>query len=365
VFDAFPKMMPAAKRRPPSRRGQSLVEFALVSFVLYLILAAILTFGHLLYCSQTVQQAADLAAREIARTPLPPVPNGPFTDPDPNATFLQDVLYGNASSDPNNLTAVRTRIFDDRYLVLSIGQPLAGGEPTYDPPGNDPTQTGSPIGNFPLITQQLLPVMINDQVVTTYDQNGNPKTTMQVLRYPGAVFQDNTGYPTLPGMPQPSGYLVRIPLVSVSGSGTLFNGAPEAITGWLYPIEPIPTTQADPFLVTSPQMGVVALRINYPYQSATMTAFVPRPYPLDDPNSTTNPLVPIVTSLAAVAPPPPGVGQPVSTAYPSSETSVPNGSYGPNGGQYGLGQQAAFLQTVRPYRKVLAAQAIYRREVFQ
>jgi Flp pilus assembly protein TadG len=43
----------------------------LVALVVYLLLAAILTFGHALYVAQGLQQAADLAAREIARTPLP------------------------------------------------------------------------------------------------------------------------------------------------------------------------------------------------------------------------------------------------------------------------------------------------------
>ena len=39
--------------------------------------------------------------------------------------------------------------------------------------------------------------------------------------------------------------------------------------------------------------------------------------------------------------------------------------FGPYGGHYGLGQQVAWNQVVRPYRRVLSAQAIYRREVFQ
>ena len=53
------------------RRGQSLVEFAVVALVVYMLLAAILTFGHALYVAQGLQTAADLAAREISRTPLP------------------------------------------------------------------------------------------------------------------------------------------------------------------------------------------------------------------------------------------------------------------------------------------------------
>ena len=53
------------------RRGQSLVEFAVVALVVYMLLAAILTFGHALYVAQGLQTAVDLGAREIARTALP------------------------------------------------------------------------------------------------------------------------------------------------------------------------------------------------------------------------------------------------------------------------------------------------------
>ena len=47
--------------RRHNRAGQSLVEFAVVSLVLYMLLAAILTFGHMLYVAQGLQGAADLA----------------------------------------------------------------------------------------------------------------------------------------------------------------------------------------------------------------------------------------------------------------------------------------------------------------
>ncbi len=53
------------------RRGQSLVEFAVVALVLYMILAAILTFGHAIYAAQGLQTAADLAAKEDTHAPLP------------------------------------------------------------------------------------------------------------------------------------------------------------------------------------------------------------------------------------------------------------------------------------------------------
>ena len=67
-------------KRGRSRRGQALVEFAVVCLVVYMLLAAILTFGQWLYSAQGLQQAVDVAAREISRTPLPaarPPPEAP------------------------------------------------------------------------------------------------------------------------------------------------------------------------------------------------------------------------------------------------------------------------------------------------
>ena len=73
-------------RRFRRRRGQALVEFAIVSFVLYFLFAGILTFGQLIYSAQSLQPAADVAASELARMPLPATAS------------LYDVLY---SSDPH------------------------------------------------------------------------------------------------------------------------------------------------------------------------------------------------------------------------------------------------------------------------
>ena len=68
------------------------------SLVLYMLIAAVLTFGQAIYSAQSVQQAADSIAREISRTPLPAVPD--TLDPQgPNdPAFLNYVLYGNATS---------------------------------------------------------------------------------------------------------------------------------------------------------------------------------------------------------------------------------------------------------------------------
>jgi hypothetical protein len=317
------------RHRHVNRRGQALVEFAVVCLVVYMLLAAILTFGQILYSAQAIQQAADVAAREISRTPLPAVPTIPTV---PTSNYLKYVLYdGDWHTDPT-LTNLRQRVFDDNLLVLTIDATESGSGITFN--------GGHPIGDFPLVTQQLLPVMI-------YDEVGGQK----LLRYPGALCQSaQQGYASPAGI-SASGYVVRIPVVGTSTTSG----------GWEYPLEAIlDGNGVDGFALNAPtlsgQSGIVALRVNYPYQSATMSGFQPPANPASPPGPPDNPVVPIlagsgVSSLGS----PPGAGSPVVSDF----------QYGPYAGADGLGQQAAWATTVRPYRSLISAQAIYRREVFQ
>ena len=150
----------ARGRRRRNRRGQAVVEFAVVAFVVYILLAGILTFGQILYTAQTLQQAADVAAREISRTPLPPTAD------------LMDVLYGDASTDAS-WQDVRKRVFDDQYLVLTID---AGSSPiTFN--------GGLALGDLPVLNQQLVLLMIPVQPAAD-----GPK----YLVYPGMVLCTDT-----------------------------------------------------------------------------------------------------------------------------------------------------------------------------
>ena len=326
---------------PYNRRGQALVEFAIVCLVVYMLLAAILTFGQILYCSQGLQQAADIAARELARTPLP-----------------ADDTFGRALQDPG----VCGRVYDEHYLVLAID---AGSSPmTFN--------GGHPIGDFPLVIQQIFPLMIYDELVPENIIGPQPLAPVAVLRYPGTVFKDPNPQ-TL--SPPTSGYLVRIPVMQYPPEqppGPIpapLPGVPAQQVQWVSVVEKIPSsanqapspTGPDPFQVSSPQRGVVALRINYPYQSATMSGFQPPSDPTQPPGPSshppTNPVVPIVVDGTVYLPPPSDVGDPVVSALSEG--------FGPYAGHYGLGQQAAWGQMVRPYRSLISAQAIYRREVFQ
>ncbi len=272
-----------------NRRGQALVEFAVVCLAVYLLLAAILTFGQLLYSAQGLQQAVDVAAREISRTPLPAA----MTTSGGTMT-LNYALYGNAAADPS-LTSLRQQVFDDNLLVLSIDsvQSSSGGL-TYN--------GGHLIGDFPVVTQQLMPLMINDQV------NGQ-----QLLRFPGAMFQSAQQGSTSPAGIAYSGYVVRIPLVGPPNA----SGGGQSIINWLYPLEPIlDSNGADAFALNASTVsglsGTVALRINYPYQSASMSGFVPPANPASPPGPPDNPLVPVLANNNGSSSAPPGVGSPVT-----------------------------------------------------
>ncbi len=211
----------------PDRTGQSLVEFAVVALVLYLLLAAILTFGHMLYVAQGLQSAADLAAREISRTPLPPV-----------VTF--ETILDDGSIDD---------IFSKDYLVFDLAT-LSTGQSFFQ----------DVVPSWPLLNRQLATLMIVDRP----DLNGDGTPDRNFIRYPGALLADGSTR---------TGYTVGIPLVT----GRATDGV-ETIR-WVNVVEEIEPADPsdpnhDPFSVSNVRTrGIVALRINYPFQSASMSSF--------------------------------------------------------------------------------------------
>ncbi|MEM1062515.1 MAG: pilus assembly protein, partial [Planctomycetota bacterium] len=113
----------------------------------------------------------------------------------------------------------------------------------------------------------------------------------------------------------------------------------------------------DPFSIDSAERGLVALRINYPFQSPVLSGFRPSPAGRFEPNGAfiNSADDASITELNAADAPGARLGLP----------SVSGGVFtGPYGGDYGLGTQAAFGRPVRPFRRVLTAQAVYRREIF-
>src|SRR5690349_24556776 len=86
-----------------TRRGAVLVEFGLIALALMLFLVVILDFSRAFHGSQVLQQAADVAARELARTPLRA-----------GITF-DDALYN-----PQFDQDVKAKLYDENKLIINL-----------------------------------------------------------------------------------------------------------------------------------------------------------------------------------------------------------------------------------------------------
>jgi hypothetical protein len=143
------------------------------------------------------------------------------------------------------------------------------------------------------------------------------------LRYPGARRVDDRW---------------SIPIVARGGGSETFVEWVPVIEEILPPATVPPRNPlTTPFQASSPERGLVALRINFAFQAATLTAYNQRAVGANR-----------VQNIPVEAP---GL--------------APGEQPGPYAGADGLGKQLALGKTVRPFRRVLTAQGLYRREVFR
>lgn len=210
--------------------------------------------------------------------------------------------FENALQDP----VVRARIYSEEFLIVDLDSLADNSLDAY-------------WADKPILNQQLRNLMI-------LDTEGGRRW----LRYPGAIVDSSA---------TPTGFTVRIPLLIDSGGSETIE--------WHDVVEEIKPTGAatGPFSLLAPapnpieMRGFVALRVNYPYQAAALTGF--RPNPTDAPDEPPNPNL--------------------DYSINADDDTRPGTYTGP----LGLGKQYALGKEVRPFRKVLSAQAIYRREIFQ
>lgn len=271
-----------------------MLEFAFVSLALYLVFAAIIGLGRWIFLVQTAQSAARTIAREASLYPLPA-----------NSTFPQ------ALANPG----FRAAVYSPDFLVVDLAVTPPG-------PALDAAFAAMPVGN-----RSLRPLMIVSDVLVA-------GSVRQLLHLPGAI----TNSPTAP-----SGLTVVVPRVS----------ARDPLTG-AETIEILPVVEEvgpGSFSLQSPDRGLVILRVNVPYQSATLSAYVPG-LPLPGGNVSN---VPLRANDALVAAPL-GIYNPIIGQGPTGA-----GAYS---GTYGLGEHLALGQSLRPFRRLISAQAIFRREVF-
>ena len=135
------------------------------------------------------------------------------------------------------------QVFSEDFLVFDLG--------TLDENQNFFQDI---VPEWPVLNQQLATLMI-------VDDRSIPG--QRLLRYPGALVTSNT---------TESGLTVAIPLfVKRDDDGV------ETLR-WIPVIEEIASDRhPDPFQLSSLHRGIVALRINYPFQSASMSSFRPNP----------------------------------------------------------------------------------------
>lgn len=207
-----------ATRGTRRERGAAIAEFAVVSILLWLLLAGILELGRAFAAQHVLQNAASSAARDLALQALP------------------------AS---NDFTAARGRIFDDGFLVADAAL-LA--RCVTDPQRQELSLNGVRAyfqeHNAPILNQLLLPLWVRDVV------NG-----VEMLRYPGAVLVR----PTATGdCGDGSPYTVQIPERDATGGYQ-----------WRAVVEPLPVDgRQDPFALANG--GWAALEVRYPFQAVGM-----------------------------------------------------------------------------------------------
>ena len=327
-----------AGRRGGNRRGAALVEFGLVALVAYVLVAGGVELGRMIFVSQALQDASRVAARELAVTPLPASDS-----------------FAAALGEPD----VMARIWNPNLLVIDLTCA------NYDDAGLEAYWA-----SLPVVNRALRPVFISESV--DLGVNG----TRHIMRYPGALLKltaapanpcpgtydpaTSTDNPTDlsvaiprvtydPGTGQESGY-VMVPIVAEVRCDP---GGPDAYSPFSLAGVPPPPPSPCAGIAFSP--GIIALAINYPFQSAALSFFHRNPAGPLEPDIS-NPIVADDTAAAAGAP-----ALPPGTDYANPDAGGP-GLYN---GVLGLGTQFALAQRVRPYRSLITGQAIYRREVFQ
>jgi hypothetical protein len=205
---------------------------------------------------------------------------------------------------------------------------------------------------LPAVNRQLLSLMIPTTIGTT-----------DYLVFPGAVCQNPDEDPVrdslanvAPGQTQSPLLTVVVPIITdrTGGEHLSFANVVEEVRGDPNPIFgpfSLRDRSADPAPFDQVTPGLVAIRINMPFQSAALTAFTPGATPFD--TNMGNPILADDASVVNDGAPPPGA-------------IVPNpATLGPYAGDWWLGKQGAFAEQVRPFRRVVQVQAVFRREVFQ
>jgi hypothetical protein len=207
--------------RKRTSKGSALVEFALISLVLYLILAGTIELGRMVFAVQILQDAARVAARELAVTPL---------------------AAGLRFEEALATAEVQTRIWNPSLLVVNA---------------STDTAIESGFQAMPLVNRALRPLFISD---TLPQGDGG---ALPILRYPGALVPDPAA---------PLQWTVKVPRPGAAGAVVMMEIVAEARMDAADPA-------SGPFSALAPVTpnGIAAVVVNYPFQAAALSGFAPRP----------------------------------------------------------------------------------------
>ena len=305
-----------ARRRA---RGSVLAEFALLGFVVWMLLAGVLEIGRALTAQQLIQHASRTMAREMARVALPPEIS--FEDAVASDAFRRDVL-------------------DPRFLVIDSELLSRCDFADFGEPGHeadlDALFAGRPVGN-----RLLRPLMIADR------RGGE-----RMIRYPGTLLLRNAS--PGPDCEDGSRYVVGIAELESAAGRVRWHAVVEPHVG-------APGGVARDFALSDG--GWVGLRLNYPFQSAGLLAA--EATGVADPQTGRETQRFVDADAALVDDRESFDALEAATFVPSPEEG---GVYaglrglgrlyaGPNGGDP--------RRAVRPYRRLLSANAGFRREIFR
>lgn len=307
-----------AERR---RRGGVLVEFALVAFAVWLVLAGVLELGRAFSAQQILQHAAVTIARELSRLELP-----------------HDVAFEQA---------LRS-VVDTRFLVIDAGLLARCGIASFGAEGHGAELDRLFSESLPVGNRLLRPLMIRDRL-----------GDLELLRYPGALLvRTDGGVSGTSGCDAGSLYTVGIPQLDEAAGTVRWHPVVEESPG---PSAGVPAREGFEL-----RRGAWAgIRLYYPFQSAALLAG--RGTGIVDP-ATGREQQSFVDADADLADQGlEALGASLLVGGGDAQTATEVATYA---GVRGLGRVFSALdasgaaRAVRPYRRLLSATAGFRREVF-
>lgn len=256
-------------------------------------------------------------------------------------------------------------IYDEQFLVI------------HDSEWDSSTESNGDfqafVSQLPLLNRLIVPAMIRDNGMTRYPgtivvnaATGEETILIPIVEYRTRDIVDDLPFPN--NNPPTAGFVP-----------SLIRTAGETICQWVAPVEeirvdhdgdgasprkgPYTLDSADDATIEYFEPGMVAVRINYPAQSTTLINRTTAATQVNDSESELGDVIVIVGDTDVETGATTGcymIQDP--TARLSPATNLPGSNA--NAGLYGLGELEALTRIVRPYRKVMSFQAIYRREVF-